>query len=93
MGGHSYNVGRATITSAAYLTESVDNTFKQNVIGKAHEKMDARNISMREARDSELHPESARPSERAPFQFLSDGFPVLQVQKVLLQASENLRHF
>ncbi|MGB6153562.1 MAG: hypothetical protein WBG48_16395 [Pricia sp.] len=60
MGGTRYNLdARFTrAKSAGYASKSVNDIFAQNRERKAHEAMNPNGISFREARDSEVHPNS-----------------------------------
>jgi hypothetical protein len=60
MGGSSYSVSRSHSTriAASTFTNTIDQNFKQNVERKAHVEMRSQGIKLREARDSEIHPNS-----------------------------------
>lgn len=58
MGGTSYSFDSRKMRAASmgYGTKSMHDTFSQLKEGKIHESMDPKNIRLREARDSEVHP-------------------------------------
>lgn len=58
MGTTSYSVDARSTRSAAmsYETAARDDIFTQNAEGKMHEEMNPKDIAVREARDSEAHP-------------------------------------
>lgn len=58
MGGSQYNVRSAVNTAASYSGQSYNDTFKQTIEKKIHESMDPKGISLRESRDSDIHPVS-----------------------------------
>lgn len=60
MGGTSYSVSSRSIRATAmnYATAPIETTFTQQKEKKAHVKMTSRGIVLREARDSEVHPDS-----------------------------------
>lgn len=58
MGHTSYNTTRATKIAATYASKSRDEIFTQNVKRKIHESMNPSGVRLREARDSEAHPET-----------------------------------
>lgn len=60
MGNSSYNVKSRLIraTTMDYMTNSVDDNFKQNKERKIHASMDPKGAKLREARDSDTHPNS-----------------------------------
>lgn len=60
MGGTSYSVSNRSSRTQLYASQSVSDTFVQQKVGRAHETMSPKEgkITFREARDSEVHPES-----------------------------------
>lgn len=60
MGGHRYSLlSRSTrATKHGYSTKTTADLFEQVRLKRIHEKMDPKNIIMRESRDSEVHPTS-----------------------------------
>lgn len=88
MGNTSYNVSSRTIraTTAGYKTKAVDEIFTQNKEKKSHESMKSQGITIREARDSELHPETVPiiialdvtgSMGDIPHDLIKDGLPTL----------------
>lgn len=60
MGGTSYEYSRSIssrVTNNTY-SNSIDQNFTQNKLRKAHDSMRSQGIALREARDSEVHPET-----------------------------------
>lgn len=60
MGGTRYNLSDRSVRAKAsgYGSKSVDDIFTQNKERKAHESMNPNGVTFREARDSEVHPNS-----------------------------------
>lgn len=60
MGGTKYNLDDRILRakSAGYASKSVNDIFVQNKERKAHESMNPKGVTFREARDSEVHPNS-----------------------------------
>ncbi len=60
MGGTRYNVSKraAKAMKEGYASKSVNEIFKQNIERRVHKSMDPNGIDFREARDSEVHPNS-----------------------------------
>ncbi len=60
MGGTKYNIGDRLLRAkkAGYASKSVNDIFQQNKERRAHNSMNPENIEFREARDSEIHPNS-----------------------------------
>ena len=60
MGGTKYNLDDRILRakSAGYASKSVNDIFVQNKERKAHESMNPNGVNFREARDSEVHPNS-----------------------------------
>lgn len=60
MGGSSYSFSARSLKSAklGYATLSMNDTFEQNKLRKIHEDMDPKGVTLRESRDSEIHPNS-----------------------------------
>jgi hypothetical protein len=60
MGGSSYSSESRSLRSASmgYFTKSADEIFTQNIERKIHESMSPKGVKLREARDSETHPNS-----------------------------------
>jgi hypothetical protein len=58
MGGTSYSSERSHVSRVSLNTHSnsIDQNFKQNVERKAHKEMKSQGVSLREARDSVVHP-------------------------------------
>ena len=88
MGGTSYSVSsRSTrATTNAYHTKGVNEIFTQNVERKAHESMKSQGITIREARDSDVHPNTipiiigldlTGSMGHIPHELVKDGLPTL----------------
>lgn len=60
MGGTSYSTENRSFraASAGYFTSSPDEIFKQNKKKVIHESMNPVGVTIREARDSDVHPNS-----------------------------------
>ncbi len=60
MGGTKYNISDRLLRAkkAGYASKSLNDIFQQNKERRAHSSMDPKNIEFREARDSEVHPNS-----------------------------------
>lgn len=58
MGGSSYNFSSRIMRSAKYQEATTDEIFEQNRKRQIHESMDPKKALLREARDSEMHPNS-----------------------------------
>lgn len=60
MGGTRYNLSRRALKAKAegYGSKSMNEIFKQNKERRAHNSMNPNGVSYREARDSEVHPNS-----------------------------------
>jgi hypothetical protein len=56
MGGDSYDFCARSTRSATYATKSLADTFEQSKTRMIHESMEPKAIKIREARDSEVHP-------------------------------------
>ena len=88
MGGTRYNVSKRAIKAMeeGYASKSVNEIFKQNVERKAHPSMIPTGIDFREARDSEVHPNSfpiilgldvTGSMGHIPHDLIKDGLPKL----------------
>lgn len=58
MGGGSYNFQSRSARTSAYKTQSFNQTFEQQDKRRMHDSMDPKKALLREARDSEGHPNS-----------------------------------
>ena len=58
MGYSSYDQTSRAARTVMYKSQSTNQKFKQNDIGDMHQLMNPHGVTIREARDSELHPES-----------------------------------
>jgi len=58
MGGGNYSFSSRSARTETFKKQSVDQTFEQNVKRMIHKSMDPKDIKIREARDSENHPNS-----------------------------------
>lgn len=60
MGGHVYSSVNRTLraSNSGYSTKTTSELFDQVKLRRIHDKMDPKNIIIREARDSEVHPAS-----------------------------------
>lgn len=60
MGGSSYSYSNRSIRAeqSNFASASLDSIFEQNVVGEIHPEMNPRGVTLREARDSDIHPES-----------------------------------
>lgn len=56
MGSTSYSADTRMSSVSAYKSMTTDEIFKQNKKGEMHESMSPRGLTVREARDSEVHP-------------------------------------
>lgn len=60
MGGSSYSYSSRVVKadSLGYATKSINDTFEQNKLRRIHDEMDPKGVTLRESRDSEIHPNS-----------------------------------
>ncbi len=88
MGGTRYNFDARSVRAkkAGYSTKSINDIFTQNRERKAHASMNPNGISFREARDSEVHPNSfpiilgldvTGSMGHIPHELIKDGLPNL----------------
>lgn len=89
MGGgsrYSVNLRAARATNSGYHTKSPDDIFEQNKKKKIHESMNPKIAKLREARDSELHPNTVPiilapdvtgSMGKIPHELVKDGLPTL----------------
>ena len=88
MGGNRYNINDRTsrAKNAGYANKSINEIFKQNQERKAHVAMLPKEVSYREARDSEVHPNSlpiilgldvTGSMGHIPHELVKDGLPKL----------------
>lgn len=88
MGGHSYSVNLRSVRASTqgYATKHIDDIFEQNKKREIHESMDPKGAKMREARDSDVHPNSlpiiialdvTGSMGRIPHQLIKEGLPKL----------------
>ncbi len=86
MGGSSYSYSSrsAKADSLGYATKSMNDTFEQNRLRKIHAEMDPKGVTLRESRDSEIHPNSVPiiitldvtgSMGRIPHNLVKDGLP------------------
>lgn len=88
MGGTRYNISKRAIKAMkeGYASKSVNEIFKQNEERRAHKSMNPNGIDFREARDSEVHPNSfpiilgldvTGSMGHIPHDLIKDGLPKL----------------
>jgi hypothetical protein len=88
MGGTRYDLGArlSRATAAGYGSKSASEIFTQNSLGMAHESMNPNGITFREARDSEVHPNTVPiilgldvtgSMGHIPHELIKDGLPKL----------------
>lgn len=88
MGGTRYDLGArlSRATAAGYGFKSASEIFVQNQLGLAHESMNPNGITFREARDSEVHPNTVPiilgldvtgSMGHIPHELIKDGLPKL----------------
>lgn len=88
MGGTRYDLGArlSRATAAGYGFKSASEIFVQNQLGMAHESMNPNGITFREARDSEVHPNTVPiilgldvtgSMGHIPHELIKDGLPKL----------------
>ena len=86
MGGSSYSYSARSVkaSSLGYATNSMDDTFEQNKLRQIHAEMDPKGVTLRESRDSEIHPNSVPiiisldvtgSMGRIPHNLVKDGLP------------------
>lgn len=56
MGGNNYDSGARSLRNNNYSGQSIDSIFEQQKRGVIHESMNPNQITLRECRDSEVHP-------------------------------------
>lgn len=86
MGGSSYSYSARSVKSASlgYATKSMNDTFEQNRLRRIHAEMNPKGVTLRESRDSEIHPNSVPiiitldvtgSMGRIPHNLVKDGLP------------------
>jgi hypothetical protein len=86
MGGSSYSYSSRSAKAdfLGYATKSMNDTFEQNKLRKIHPEMDPKGVTLRESRDSEIHPNSVPiiisldftgSMGRIPHDLVKDGLP------------------
>lgn len=88
MGGHQYSSSNREISGRTefYASAPVNQIFKQNIKRRIHKEMDPHDIDIREARDSDIHPNTVPiilgldltgSMGHVPHQLIKDGLPTL----------------